>query len=290
MRVITGPVREPLRKFVTESTVVELSAREERFVEAQGLTPIGVYQPEDVFLFGFPKSGTHWLQTLTAGVVFGIDLELAPLELVKNLVPGIGTSDYYRRYRTPTCFKGHDVPKPIYRRVVYLIRDGRDALASRSYHRTVLQQNVDPWQIRDKFGKWHEHVEAWQANPYDAEMLTMRYEDLKSSGIHELRRLCHFLGVEREDNVLTSVYDKASFAKLRAKEQREGHPLPGWPRDKPFFRRGEVGSYKDEVPTGVLSAFLAEAAPTLVRFGYPLDQLESSTASGESHRVEQSSA
>jgi hypothetical protein len=64
------------------------------------------------------------------------------------------------------------------------------------------------------------------------------------------------------------VYAKASFGRLRAKEAREGHPLPGWPRDKPFFRRGEVGTYREEMPPEVLSSFLEEAGPVLARLGY----------------------
>lgn len=257
-----------LQRYLSSATAAEVRARERRFLDTHSWTPIGEYHPQDVFLFGFPKSGTHWLQALTACVLYGLDLDHAPLHLITNLVPGIGVTEYYRRYRTPMAFKGHDLPRPLYRRVVYIIRDGRDALASRAYHREALKQNVDPWQIRDKFGLWHEHVEAWLANPYDADMLVIRYEDLKSNGIAELRRLCDFLGEDRSEPFLTSLYEKASIETFRDKEAHEGHTLQDWPRDKPFFRRGEVGSHRDEVPPEVLASFLNAAMPTLQRCGY----------------------
>lgn len=280
MRLVPGPARNRVQQYLADATAAEVRARENRFLHSEGWTPVGEYDPRDIFLFGFPKSGTHWLQTLVACIQYGLDLDCAPLHLITNVVPGIGVNHYYRRYRTPMAFKGHELPAPIYQRVVYLIRDGRDALASRAYHRTALRQKQDPWQIRDKFGTWHEHVEAWLSNPYDAEMLVIRYEDLKSNGHAELQRICEFLGEDRSDAFLDSLYRKASIETLREKETHEGHTLQGWPRDKPFYRRGEVGSYQDEVPGEVLAAFLAVATPTLERCGYSVESPDVVVGSG----------
>ena len=47
------------------------------------------------------------------------------------------------------------------------------------------------------------------------------------------------------------------------------HANPRWPKDTPFFRRGEVGSWRDEMPAEVLEAFLEQAGPTLRELGYP---------------------
>lgn len=35
-----------------------------------------------------------------------------------------------------------------------------------------------------------------------------------------------------------------------------------------FFRRGQIGSYKDEMEPDVLDVFLDHARPTLEKFGY----------------------
>jgi hypothetical protein len=55
---------------------------------------------------------------------------------------------------------------------------------------------------------------------------------------------------------------------MRKREQRFGWDNPGWPRDKPFVRRGVAGSYLDEMPEDALALFLATAGDTLRRHGY----------------------
>lgn len=246
-----------------------------------GLIPSSDVNTDDVFLVGYPGSGTTWLKILVAAIVYGVDLERTPYAVISDLIPN-RSSKYYRRLARPMYFKGHYLPMLGLRRVVYLVRDGRDATLS-NYHRfsllphramelRSLVQQGDP-----RSGTWHDHVETWLANPYDAEMLIIRYEDLKGNGIHELRRLCHFLGVEREDDVLASVYDKASFATVSAKLAREiqvGEAPGPWKRSPwrtgydAFLRRGEVGDYRDEMPDNVTEEFMAQAAATLQRLGY----------------------
>ena len=66
-----------------------------------------------------------------------------------------------------------------------------------------------------------------------------------------------------------------AFEKMQEKEVREKTYLdPRWPKDKLFRRKGKVGSYKEEMPSEVLEAFLAQSADTLRRCGYALDRRE----------------
>src|SRR5260370_23572798 len=114
---------------------------------------------------------------------------------------------------------------------------------------------------------WHQHVEQWTANPQGADMLTIRYEDLKEDPVTALVRLCDFAGEPRDRSVLESVAERCSFAAMQAREQRQGWDNPDWPKDRPFVRRGIAGSYKDEMPRESLALFLAEAGETLRRVG-----------------------
>ena len=43
---------------------------------------------------------------------------------------------------------------------------------------------------------------------------------------------------------------------------------PQIPADRPFVRRGEIGSHKDEMAAAVLDAFLREAATAMRQGGY----------------------
>ena len=244
-----------------------------------GFTPIRESRPEDVFIVGYPKSGNTWFQNLVSGVVYGADPELTPDSVIQELVPDVHAKQYYKRFATPTFFKSHDLPGPEHQRVVYLLRDGRDALVSFLHYIKVclhpnlefleFVQNVQKWSGQ---GPWHEHVETWLANPYRAEMMTIRYEDLLEDTPRELRRFCEFVGIRPVPGHLEVVAAKATFSKMRQKEINQEGWANGshatWPKDQFFIRRGQRGSYKDEMPRDVLEAFLEDAGDTLSKCGY----------------------
>jgi hypothetical protein len=243
---------------------------------AKGYAPITESVAEDIFVVGYPKSGNTWFQNLIAGLVYGVDARWSPPTLANDLVPDVANA-IYRRYATPTYFKSHALPLPHYQRVIYLLRDGRDAMVSYWHFLQGLHRSELDFKALVETGlelvpcKWHEHVEAWQSNPYDADLLVIRYEDLVQQAVVELERFCRFAGISREPGFLRSMAEAASFKNLRAKEARLGMGQPDrWPADRFFFRRGEIGSYKDEMPRQVLEAFLKDAAPTLERCGYPV--------------------
>ncbi len=117
-------------------------------------------------------------------------------------------------------------------------------------------------------GKWHEHVDSYLSNPFKSDLIIIRYEDLKRDTFAELRRFCSFAGIERDDALLHWAVQRASFESMRRKELRGGWETPGWPKDKPFVRRGKVGSFRDEMPADVLETFMRDAGPTLIAQGY----------------------
>ncbi len=240
-----------------------------------GYTHINQFLPEDVFIVGYPKSGNTWFQHLIGGVVYGVDARTSPPLLANDLVPDVHLNAFYRRYSTPMFFKSHSLPRADYRRVVYLLRDGRDAMVSYFHYLEALHgAKLDFLELITAGApeipcKWHEHVDAWLQNPHDARMLVIKYEELLSQPVEQLERFCRFINLDREQRQLAAVAEAAQFRNLRAKEARFGLGRPGaWPADKFFFRRGVTGSYLDEMPPAVLQAFMSEAAQTLRRNGY----------------------
>ena len=85
------------------------------------LMPITQFSDMDIFIAGYPKSGNTWLQNLITGIYFGVDPDLAPDTLIQELVPDIHFKKYYRRLKTPMFFKTHYLPRPEYKRVIYLV-------------------------------------------------------------------------------------------------------------------------------------------------------------------------
>ncbi len=241
------------------------------------LLPNHQLDPNDVFIVGYMKSGTTWFRNLAASVIYGLDSKHLPYSVVWELIPNHGPGKpYYKRYHDPMYFKVHDFPRPQYRRVVFLVRDGRDVVVSLAHHiRNVYQQEVDLRQLAK--GKsplfsgryeWYKHAEAWLANPYQAEMITIKFEDLKKAPLSELRRFCEFIRIERDDAALERAVAFASFENMRDREERLGMDYRTWPKDRPFVRKGQVGSHKEEMPPEVLEVFLRKAGSALRQLGY----------------------
>ena len=247
---------------------------EDEVLAAVKMRRISDSDPADIFVAGYPKSGNTWVQYLLAGAIFGSDARVVPDIVIQDLVPDVHYREYYRRYLTPTFFKTHELPQPRHRRVVYLVRDGRDVMVSYFHHLTALGKSLDMGRIvatgEGLFPcRWHEHVEAWAANPYDAQMITISYEMLKNDTIMALQAICDFAGVKRERPILELAVSNSAFEILQAKEKKVGWREDSvFPRDKAFIRRGKVGSFKDEMPGEVLEAFMKQAGPALRRLGY----------------------
>jgi hypothetical protein len=239
-----------------------------------GFCPIDQFAPTDVFVVGYPKSGNTWMQYLIAGAFCGVDLEIAPDALVQDLTPDVHFKKFYKPYYPLTFFKAHFLPRPDYRKVVYLLRDGRDVLVSYwHYLRGLCKQEIDFAEMvktGDKFFpcKWHEHVDRWLANPHRAEIITVRYEDLKNDTAYELARIAEFAGLKRERAVLEAAARSASFDAMKRREASFPWENPQIPKNGQFVRRGQVGSNRDEMPADARAIFLREAGPTLTRTGY----------------------
>jgi len=243
-------------------------------ISAAGLRSITDFDPKDVFVVGYPKSGNTWVQNLIAGAVYGVDLELTPDSLVQELIPDVHSKKVYKRYSSPVFFKSHAGPDPQYRRVIYLLRDGRDVMVSYYHYLRALKRDpidlLELVQMRKGLFpcQWHEHVQRWLANPHQAEMLIVKYEDLKRNPMQELLRICAFADFTRSASALEHAIRKASFAAMQKREIALGWENARWPKDKLFVRRGEVGSYRDEMPPEVQKVFLREAKVVLQQTGY----------------------
>ena len=235
--------------------------------------PMGKFADEDVFIAGFPRSGNTWFQDLITMTIYGVRPELSPPLLAQTLVPDMHSRTFYQRYSAPMFFKTHHQPRPEFRRVVYLLRDGRDSMVSNFHYGRVFHPELDFLDMVTRgtelhHGKWHEHVEAWLANPFQAELLVIKFEDLKRDTAGELQRFCDFAGVERDCSLLENVARETVFAKMQRREIIHGEGDPEWPKGHLFRRRGIVGSYQDEMPPEILAAFMSEAEPTLRKCGY----------------------
>lgn len=219
----------------------------------------------DVMLVSYPKSGNTWVRALVANVI----RKEPSLAEMGRLVPDIyrcRARTLRRAHRFPCSgrlLKSHESFRPVYKRVIYIVRDPRDVCVSyyhylgsvraqishatmslRQFSEIFIAAQIDP------YGSWGEHVGSWLCAE-SPELLLVRYEDLQANTLAELHRICPFLGLEVTDGVLKSAVSACSISRLRAREREERAP---WGRrtrsrgDASFFRAGLSGNGRELDP------------------------------------------
>jgi hypothetical protein len=241
---------------------------------ATGLRPIDQFAEDDVFIVGYPKSGNTWMQYLVAGAFYGIDLHVAPDSLIQDLAPDVHFKKFFKPWFPVVFFKSHFLPRPDYRKVVYLLRDGRDVMVSYwHYLEALTEKKMDFLELVQTGNglfpcKWHEHVAKWLLNPYSAQLITVRYEDLKKDPVGQLRRIGEFSGLSCDLALLQRATQASSFEAMKEREASFTWENPQIPQNKQFIRRGQIGSHQDEMPSAVREAFLSEASAMMRQTGY----------------------
>lgn len=172
----------------------------------------------------------------------------------------------------PHFTKTHLLPGSDTDPAVYIVRNGLDALVSYTHFALTfgrqqanpdivpqVRETVDPYEFQETlrglmletqspFGTWSQNVNAWAARPKTA---VIRYEDLVRDPLGTADRALKSIGLSLEP-----VGEKIpTFDELKAV-------------DPQFFRRGTVGSHRQEFPAELLDLFWTENGETMRRMGY----------------------
>ncbi|WP_298262430.1 sulfotransferase domain-containing protein [uncultured Lutibacter sp.] len=226
------------------------------------LIPITDTRDEDVFVVGFPKSGNTLMQHIITHLVYGINKE-GSRSMVNFIVPDIYTNTHYFRFNDVCFFKSHNLPEKRYKKVIYIMRDGREALLS-YYHmmknmgKEVSLEDLYMGKVDIFGGTWQKHILSWEKNPFNADILWIKFEDLKNNKLKELKRICNFLNITRTDIELNEVVKLTSIGHMKELEKREdwtsmkkGKFLDGMN----FIRKGNLDTFKKEVPDDLINIF-----------------------------------
>ena len=239
--------------------------------------PISDVRESDIFITGYPKSGNTWMQRIISGLVYGVNPKYLPDKLAQELVPDIYSVKFFKRFHSKIqCFKSHELPKEEYKNVIYIVRDGRDSMCSYyAYLKSIGQEHSLKDIVEKGEGiypcKWFQHVRDWRNNPYNANIIYVKYEDLLKSPKEQLVKICNFLNIERSSLELDTVIEGATFSNLKRLEIEEGHYNSNLNIKRNFFRKGKIGSYKTEMPAELQKYFINEAFKELMFFNYEGD-------------------
>jgi hypothetical protein len=170
------------------------------------------------------------------------------------------------------------------RAALYIIRDPREVAVSYAHARgrtlAWAQRHLnDPGatvggsedrlheQLRQRLGTWSQHVRSWvDETPFPVEVF--RYEDFAAAPVATFSRALRFVGFANvnERRVAESV-ERAAFGRLQRAEQDYGF-RERRSGERTFFRRGESGSWRDELPADLAARIQDDHGEVMARFGY----------------------
>ncbi|XP_055805863.1 cytosolic sulfotransferase 12-like [Solanum dulcamara] len=240
-------------------------------------------QDSDIILVTAPKSGTTWLKALLFALVNRMNHPIFeqkhPL-LVKNphvLVPFLEHTLYvdgrvldFSSFTSPRLLATHvpfaSLPKSVQdsrSKLVYLCRNPRDTFISMWHFANNLRlHHKDTNSIEEMFDLfcegvsfygpfWNHVLDYWkQSIEKPNKVLFLMYEGIKEKPKIQLKRLAEFLecpfSIEEENSgVVDEILRMCSFENLSNLEVNTNGKMPNGEENKVFFRRGEIGDWKN---------------------------------------------
>jgi hypothetical protein len=170
------------------------------------------------------------------------------------------------------------------RGVIYIIRNPLDLVGSlANQHAVSLEKAISIMsnpaytlfasgdgdfghQLVEPVSSWNENVVSWITD-CDLPLLVVRYEDLVLRPFETFSRAASFTGLSEDPVKIQQAIEHSSFGKLQAQEKARGF------REKPgdmesFFRRGEVGSWREELSTAQMEHVIQEHGEVMRQVGY----------------------
>jgi hypothetical protein len=166
---------------------------------------------------------------------------------------------------------------------VYIVRDPRDVAVSFAHHagrdvRWAVKRMCDggmsfersfkriTLQVHQHLGSWSDHVRGWIGHELFPVMV-VRYEDLYADPARQLERIAAVGGLETGAERIVSAVEAARFDRLRAQEDRDGFRERAGV-ERRFFRRGQPGSWQEELPSELAARLVDQHGETMRQLGY----------------------
>jgi Sulfotransferase domain len=216
-----------------------------------------------VVIFGIPKSGNVWLQSLLCDA-----LGLKPIDpMGQTDVSGVGMT------HLPFCAAVAD--REDFLHGVCLVRDPRDVLASfyryskTSYFRIArLEFYYDDWD--EFYYEWYlsRAVPAFDLLAHSDKYARLgvpvvRYERLRNDPAREVVRLLKRWGLEADEQAVASAVKENEISRLRTTGKSLNVQVP-----PSHFGSGRIGGFKSEIPPEILLDFEDRFSSLLSRWGY----------------------
>ena len=169
-------------------------------------------------------------------------------------------------------------PQGMTDRAVYLVRNPLDLVPSLAHHMgTSIDATIE--RINDKhysikrdnglfhfLGTWSGHVQTW-TNEDKFKVGVIKFEDLVQDTEATFKKIIKFLDVTLEEDTVTKAAEACRFENLQRAEKEEGF-IEASDRNEKFFRRGEVGSWREELTKEQANTIRKHHGPMMKKYGY----------------------
>jgi aryl sulfotransferase len=171
--------------------------------------------------------------------------------------------------------------------VVYILRNPLDIAMSFAHHWGVtvakaVENMCDPEytiarslgglsdQLRQRLLSWSGHVQSW-LDKSRLSIYTVRYEDLLRNPEIMFREIVNFCGLPYDETRINKAVAFSNFSELQRQEKEKGFRERSVVAPGPFFRRGQAGSWREELNEELASHIISRHKEIMHRFGYLTD-------------------
>jgi len=225
-----------------------------------------------IWLASFPRSGNTFLRNILFEV-YGIASSTFHCDPTREL-----DADYEKYRVIKTHELPNKLPEPIKEaKAVYLVRDARDALVSIAHHRKdIVEPGSDYYNNLLEvitadggdgyFGGWSKNLTAWR----DRASLIIHFEDLIEDPLSEVEKLRQIMDLPEPDVSKMPTFEKLKFGRPQyGAGSGEGYSID---LASKHFRKGEPGSWKEELPKELENLIYDIHGEELSHFNY-IDQI-----------------
>jgi hypothetical protein len=257
-----------------------------------------------IWIASYPKSGNTWVRFLLANLLCGPQSNSKEMEkIVCDIHKPLNTPNDIYKFGETVFFKTHWTFQKIAslnvetKGAVYIYRNPLDVISSHvnyfklnhndSMKNAFIEQFLNscgaPQWLGFGMGTWIENIEGWVFYHKNFPCLILKYEELKFNTFDVVKKLCHFLSINKNDLEITRSIEQSSFENLRSMEERElAAKVTGFfhfvhqDNKEPFYRfmnKGKVGTYKDILSKEQIGRCVEKFGPTMQKLGYNIEDI-----------------
>jgi hypothetical protein len=221
----------------------------------------------DICYVSFPKSGSTWLAHII--LLITLNGETPTDKPLRDCLHWVASSWTYPRSKSeiealpsPRIFKSHmpyhmalgGNPAECPCKYIYIARNPKDVAVSYYYFerdKSWAGNYNGPWEHwlnmfiegRVQRGDWFDHILSWWNHRKEENLLFLRYEDLRRNFDRELRKIARFLDYPLSIEAVNKITEKTVFNNMKKDDFSNMHEIKEF---QGFFRKGEIGSWKDQ--------------------------------------------